>query len=132
MLELNEAVTSGNLRKLDETHFTIQLKEGELNQNHPCFVSDEQGEEYVLLSANILKKLLEGMKKAQEERFAISLERDIANQMPLDFEDVLSVAKAKLQSLNLDVVDIDSSELIGIIRKEHPNLFFNIDDYLRK
>lgn len=132
MLELNEAVTSGNLRKLDETHFTIQLKEGELDQNRPCFVSNEEGEEYVLLSADILKKLLEGMKKAQEERFAISLERDIANQMPLDFEDVLSVAKAKLQSLNLNVGDIDSNELIRAIRKEHPNLFFNIDDYLRK
>lgn len=132
MLELNEAVTSGNLRKLDETHFTIQLKEGELSQNKPCFVSDEEGEEYVLLSADILKKLLEGMKKAQEERFAISLERDIANQMPLDFEDVLSVAKAKLQSLDLNVGDIDSNELIRTIRKEHPNLFFNIDDYLRK
>lgn len=132
MLELNEAVTSGNLTKLDKTHFTIQLKEGELNQNRPCFVSDEEGEEYVLLSADILKQLLEGMKKAQEERFAISLERDIANQMPLDFEDVLSVAKAKLQSLNLSVGDIDSNELIRAIRKEHPNLFFNIDDYLRK
>lgn len=132
MLELNEAVTSGNLRKLDETHFAIQLKEGELSRSRPCFVSNEEGEEYVLLSADILKKLLEGIRKAQEERFAISLERDIANQMPLDFEDVLSVAKAKLQSLNLNVADIDSNELIGIIRKEHPNLFFNIDDYLRK
>lgn len=132
MLELNESVTSGNLRKLDKTHITIQLKEGELSRNRPCFVSDEEGEEYVLLSASILKKLIEGMKKAQEERFAISLERDIANQMPLDFEDVLSVAKAKLQSLDLNIGDIDSNELIRAIRKEHPNLFFNIDDYLRK
>ena len=132
MLDLNQHITSGNLKKIDETHLSVELSEGKLSNSKPCFVCDENGEEYVIISSKILKNLLEGMKKAQEERFAISLEKDIANLMPLDFEDVLSVAKNKLIELNLDISQVDTLELIKEIKKEHPNLFFNLDDYLRK
>lgn len=132
MLEMNETITNGVLKKIDETHLSIQINEGTLDQNKPCFVNDESGEEYVLISSAILKRLLEGIKKAKEECFEISLERDIANQMPLDFEDVLSVARAKLEDLGLDSSEVDSARLIEEIRKEHPNLFFNVDEYLRK
>lgn len=132
MLDFNQQITSGNLKKIDKQHFSVELLDGELSKIKPCFVSDEEGYEYVLISADILKALLEGMKKAQEERFEISLERDIANQMPLDFEDVLSVAKAKIREKNLAFSEVNSHHLIKEIKKEHPNLFFNIDDYLRK
>lgn len=132
MLELNEGITNGNLTKIDEKHLSIQLENGNLSLGNPCFVSDENGDEYVLISTSILKRLLEGIKKAQEEKFTISLERDIANQMPLDFEDVMSVAKAKMRELNLNTEELDSAELIEEIKREHPNLFFNIDEYLRK
>lgn len=131
MLELND-ITNGNLTKIDEQHLSIKLENGQLSNGKPCFISDESGEEYVIISSNLLKKLLAGMKKAQEERFEISLERDIANQMPLDFEDVLSVARAKMQELQVNAGEIDSADLIEEIKREHPNLFFNIDDYLRK
>lgn len=132
MLDFNQHITSGNLKQLDETHLSVELTEGKLNSSKPCFVCDESGEEYVIISSKILKNLLEGMKKAQEERFAISLEKDIANLMPLDFEDVLSVAKSKLTELNLDISQVNTLDLIKEIKKEHPNLFFNLDDYLRK
>ncbi|WP_027326762.1 DUF2603 domain-containing protein [Helicobacter pametensis] len=132
MLELNKNITSGNLKRLEGGCISIKLEDGDLSLGKPCFVSDENGEEYVLISTSILQKLLDGMKKAQEERFAISLERDIANQMPLDFEDVLSVAKAKLKERNLELGEVDSAELIEEIKREHSNLFFNIDEYLRK
>ncbi|MCE3047422.1 DUF2603 domain-containing protein [Helicobacter kayseriensis] len=132
MLELNGEITNGNLTKIDEKHLSIQLENGNLSLGKPCFVSDENGDEYVLISTNILKRLLEGIKKAQEEKFTISLERDIANQMPLDFEDVMSVAKAKMRELDLNTEELDSAELIEEIKREHPNLFFNIDEYLRK
>lgn len=132
MLEINETITNGSLKRIAENHLSIQIEEGQLSEGKPCFVSDEKGEEYVLISSKILKKLLEGMKKAQEERFEISLERDIANQMPLDFEDVLSVARAKLQVYDLSAGEVDSAKLIQEIRKEYPNLFFNVDEYLRR
>lgn len=132
MLDFTQHITSGNLKQLDETHLSVELTEGKLSSSKPCFVCDESGEEYVIISSKILKNLLEGMKKAQEERFAISLEKDIANLMPLDFEDVLSVAKSKLAELNLDISQVNTLELIKDIKREHPNLFFNLDDYLRK
>ena len=132
MLDLNQHITIGNLKQIDETHLSVELSEGKLSDSKPCFVCDESGEEYVIISSKILKNLLESMKKAQEERFAISLEKDIANLMPLDFEDVLSVAKSKLTELNLDISQVNTLELIKDIKKEHPNLFFNLDDYLRK
>lgn len=132
MLDFTQHITSGNLKQLDETHLSVELTEGKLSSSKPCFVCDEGGEEYVIISSKILKNLLEGMKKAQEERFAISLEKDIANLMPLDFEDVLSVAKSKLAELKLDISQVNTLELIKDIKREHPNLFFNLDDYLRK
>lgn len=132
MLDFNQHITSGNLKQVDDTHLSVELTEGKLSSSKPCFIYDESGEEYVIVSSKILKNLLEGMKKAQEERFAISLEKDIANLMPLDFEDVLSVAKSKLSELNLDISQVDTLELIKDIKREHPNLFFNLDDYLRK
>lgn len=132
MLDFNQPISSGNLKQIDETHLSVELTEGKLSSSKPCFVCDESGEEYVIISSKILKNLLESMKKAQEERFAISLEKDIANLMPLDFEDVLSVAKAKLLELDLDISEVDTLQLIKEIKKQYPNLFFNLDDYLRK
>lgn len=132
MLDLNQGFTSGQLKQVDDNTLSIQLTEGELTQEKPCFISDDKNQEYVLLSAELLQQILQNMKQAQEERFAISLEKDIANLMPLDYDDVLSVAKQKLQELNLDILQIDTQQLAKSIKQEYPNLFFNFDDYFRR
>lgn len=132
MLDLTQSIASGLLRHLDSKTLSIEITEGKLSKDRPCFVCDEKNHEYAILSADLLQQILQSIKQAQEERFEISLERDISNLMPLDFDDVLSVAKQKLQELNLNIAQVDTQLLAKTIKKEHPNLFFNFDDYLRR
>ncbi|RDU69415.1 DUF2603 domain-containing protein [Helicobacter cholecystus] len=132
MLDLTQSVASGLLKQIDSKTLSIKFTEGSLSEDKPCFVCDEENHEYVILSAHLLQQILQNMKQAQEERFAMSLEKDIANLMPLDFDDVLSVAKQKLEELNLDIAQVDTQLLAKTIKQEYPNLFFNFDDYLRR
>lgn len=132
MLDMSETFASGQLKYIDANTFNIKLIDGNLSKERPCFVSDEKNQEYVILSADLLQQILQSMKQAQEERFAISLEKDIANLMPLDFDDVLSVAKQKLEELKLDITQVNTQHLAKSIKQEHPNLFFNFDEYFRR
>lgn len=132
MLDFNQSFASAQLKQIDSRTLNIEFVDGELSRDRPCFLSDEKNQEYVILSVDLLQQILQNMKQAQEERFAISLEKDIANLMPLDFDDVLSVAKSKLQELNLDIAQVDTQHLAKTIKQEYPNLFFNFDDYFRR
>ncbi|ANV97556.1 hypothetical protein BBW65_01470 [Helicobacter enhydrae] len=131
MFDFKEQIIDGELQHINGQELRICLNQ-EFDSKSPCVLSAHNDTEYVLISSTLLKNLLERMRTLQEEVFEMSLERDIVNEMPLDFEDVMSVARAKIEEKHQKLLPTDCDALVKEIKKEYPNLFYNIDKYLRK
>ena len=109
---------------------TLEIEQGSFSSKEPWYVQDvDSNRAYVMLSKEQLATLLGALKKAQEESFKLSLERDIFQQMPIDFEDVWTVAIAEAQKYSTKTLSsISTKDLVRTIKHEHPNLFFEIND----
>ena len=93
-------------------------------------MKDEQDLEYVVLPQKVLQNIISLIRKAHEDKLRVELERDIISLTPIDLDDVMSVAISKLESMrNKDgsLPNVDTTQLIAQIKKEHPNLFLNFD-----
>jgi hypothetical protein len=96
------------------------------NQKEPWLVYDEQEKLHAMLSIDTLSKMIEHFKQAEQEALFLKLEKSILQQLPLDFQDVLTVAMEELAKSKKK--DIDFDMLIKKIKKEHPNLFLDLKD----
>ncbi|RDU58953.1 DUF2603 domain-containing protein [Helicobacter marmotae] len=124
----------GVLHKLKDDTMILSMERGGFSKEDLWFLSDDDGEEYVVFPKNVFSKLLMRIRDIQEERLIMMLEKDIILQMPIDFDDAMVVAKSALESLRSNdgnLPEINTSILAKDIKKKYPNLFFDID-YLRK
>lgn len=124
----------GVLHKLKDDTMILSMERGGFSEEDLWFLSDDDGEEYVVFPKNVFSKLLMRIRDIQEERLIMMLEKDIILQMPIDFDDAMVVAKSALESLRSNdgnLPEINTSILAKDIKKKYPNLFFDID-YLRK
>ncbi|MDU7693300.1 MAG: DUF2603 domain-containing protein [Helicobacter sp.] len=116
----------GKLQYLDDTTAQITMQNGAISKEEVCFLKDDENNEYALLPQHILKDVIKIIKRAHEMRLQAELERDIISLMPLDFDDVLSVAKEQISQIrdkNGVWVKINTRELTKKIKKDYPNLF---------
>jgi len=105
----------------------LRLKNGSWNNTkEPWLVYDEQQKLHALLSIDTLSKMIEHFKQAEQETFALRLEKSILQHLPLDFQDVWTVAMEEINKSNKREIDFD--KLIKKIKKEHPNLFLDLKD----
>lgn len=105
----------------------LRLKNGSWeSQKEPWLVYDEQQNMHALLSIDTLSKMIEHFKQAEQEALFLKLEKSILQQLPLDFQDVLTVAREEINKSKKK--DIDFDKLVKKIKKEHPNLFLDIND----
>lgn len=105
----------------------LRLKHGKWNsKKEPWLVRDEKQKMHALISIDSLTKIIENYKRLEQETFSLKLEKSILQQLPLDFNDVWSVATQTIQKEQKEVVDFD--KVISSIKKEHPNLFLNLHD----
>ena len=105
----------------------LRLKRGSWeNAKEPWLVYDEKQKLHALLSIDTLSKMIEHFKKAEQEALFLKLEKSILQQLPLDFNDVLTVAMEEMNKSKKK--DIDFNKLIKKIKKDHPNLFLDIKD----
>ncbi len=124
----------GILRKLEDDTMLLAMERGGFSKEDLSFLRDDEGEEYVVFPQKLFVRLLTRIRNIQEEKLIMKLEKDIISQMPIDFDDVMVVAKNILESLRLSdgsLPEINTALLAKDIKKKYPNLFFNLD-YLRK
>ncbi|PAF43217.1 DUF2603 domain-containing protein [Helicobacter sp. 11S02596-1] len=133
------SLESGNnqvqAKKIDDTKILLELQNGSFNPQEAWFVRDEEHQEYVMIPEALLKNIVQTIRKAHEDKLRVELERDIATHTPIDFEDVMAVATKKLESFRKSdgsLPRIDTYSFVEQLKKDYPNLFFDIDDYFRK
>jgi hypothetical protein len=115
----------------------LYLKEGDWNEDEPWFAIEDNNDKkaYAFIPADAFAHLIETLQHAQQENFNLKLEKTIWQNIPSDFEDVWVVAMDEIRKYAQQndpnkAVSIDLDKLIKKIKKEHPNLFINLRDFL--
>ncbi|PAF52383.1 DUF2603 domain-containing protein [Helicobacter sp. 13S00477-4] len=122
-------------KHIDDTKILLELQKGEFNSQEAWYIKDENDSEYVMIPEAVMKNIVQTIKKAYEDKLIVELERDIATHTPIDFDDVMTVAIKKLESFRKSdgsLPNINTQSFVKQIKKDHPNLFFDLEDYFRK
>lgn len=115
----------------EENEYRLRLKNSKLNRVEPWFIIDEDGGTHALTSLRSLNNLLDTIKKNQKEIFELRLEKAIYQQMPVDFNDAWAVAMDAVEKVvrvtGVARANVDLDRLLEDIKKEHPNLFIDMN-----
>ena len=111
----------------------LSLKSGSWDNKEPWFVIDENQKLHAMVSIDTMNKLIENFRELQQDNFDLKLEKTILQHVPIDYQDVWTVAMDEIKKLaqknsNAKTVNIDLEKLLRKIKKEHPNLFLNLKD----
>ena len=114
------------------------LQSGDWDESKPMFVydADKPDDTYVFISAESFAALLRTLQELNQENFNLKLEKAIWKHTPVDFQDVWVVAMDTIKKLvekkkeEGENVTINLDDIVGQIKREHPALFFNINDLI--
>jgi hypothetical protein len=99
--------------------------DGQLPQT-PSIVQDKLQNLNITLPMQTFVNIANALQEAKQNEFNLELEREVASQLPIDFDDVVSVVSLELEKNKKDSVDIYS--IVKRVKKQHPNLFVDIND----
>lgn len=123
------------LKTTNENEKVLSLKNGTLDSPEPWFLIDENEKVHTMISLHSLKNMLETLKQAQKDNFELRLEKALYQQIPIDFNDAWTVAmdEIKRKAKNgLMEINIDLEKLVADIKKEHPNLFVDMEAMIER
>ena len=87
-----------------------------------------ENKDYVILAESEYKNLLETCKQMDYTITQNLLEKEIAKEMPKDFDDVFIVAKSMLNE-HPNVAEIRRT--VREIKTRYPNLFIDVNEYFK-
>lgn len=112
----------------DDNVKTLHLQSGSWkSKKEPWIVIDENQKVHALFSMEMMQKVIENFKQMEQDAFALKLEKSILQQLPIDFQDVWTVALQEVEKQKKSEINFD--KLVKKIKKEHPNLFLNLKDF---
>ncbi|MCX2683113.1 DUF2603 domain-containing protein [Campylobacter sp. MIT 21-1685] len=123
------------LKTKNENEKVLSLKNGTIDSPEPWFLIDEDENVHTMISLHSLKNMLETLKQAQKDNFELRLEKALYQQIPIDFNDAWTVAmdEIKRKAANgLMEINIDLEKLVSDIKKEHPNLFVDMEAMIER
>jgi hypothetical protein len=133
-----ENQTFMEIRKTDDKDIKeLHLKNGSWDSEEPWFAidHDDNKKAYAFIPADAFKQMIKTLKIVQKENFDLKLEKTIWQNVPIDFEDVWVVAmdeikeKARAEDPSRPI-SLDLDKLLKNIKKEHPNLFINLKEFI--
>ncbi|EAI7253224.1 DUF2603 domain-containing protein [Campylobacter lari] len=123
------------LTHINEKEKKLNLKNGHELAPEPWFIVDENGEVKTMFSVKTLIEFLQNAKEVQKDNFELKLEKAIYQQIPIDFNDVWTVAMDEIKhqvAKGAKEVNIDLDQLISNIHAKYPNLFINMKEMMQK
>ncbi|EKL1318277.1 DUF2603 domain-containing protein [Campylobacter lari] len=123
------------LTHINEKEKKLSLKNGHELAPEPWFIVDENGEVKTMFSVKTLIEFLQNAKEVQKDNFELKLEKAIYQQIPIDFNDVWTVAMDEIKhqvAKGVKEVNIDLDQLISNIHAKYPNLFINMKEMMQK
>jgi len=126
--------TAIEIKKTDNPEIKkLNLKSGSWSTNEPWLVVDENKKLHTMMSMSSINKIIKNFRTTQEENFNLKLEKTIWQNIPIDFQDVWSVAMDEIKNMptkneKAKVTSVNLKKIIIKIKTEHPNLFLNLKD----
>lgn len=117
-----------DIEQVSDNELKIRIVNAAANFHSPWFAIKNE-EPYIFMPAEILDVVFKMLKTAQKESFELKLERSIWQNMPIDFGDVWRVAMDELMKSEFKK-EPDLDKLIAKIKREHPNLFMDVNQML--
>ncbi|WP_221278987.1 DUF2603 domain-containing protein [Helicobacter gastrocanis] len=120
-------------KQISAQQVLLELEEGSFNAQEAWFVKDEQDQKFVVIPEVLLQHIVRVIQRAYEDKVMVELERDMASLTPIDFADAMAVVFKKLEGLrgkDGSLPKISSLDFVKQIKKQHPNLFFNLPEFL--
>lgn len=128
-IDMADKNTPIKIQKIDDKRYCF-LKS---DIKEPVFILDEDKKLHTLVLVDTLKSLTKTLKSTWQENFDLKLEKIIWQNIPVDFNDAWAVAMHEIEKLsnidqNTNTLNIDLNHLVKKIKKQHPNLFLNMDE----
>lgn len=92
------------------------------------FLVDEKDKIKLIISLECFEALMSNTRDILKENSALKLEKSIMKHMPINFEDVWTVAIGDI--IDKDPLDVNYDEVIKNIKIKHPNLFLDLSNFI--